>query len=276
MADTIVAPPGAQPLRVDVTLDEMEAGVKAADDAAKAATDAAAADEAKKKAAETTAEDPKVAALREALRLSEESRGRLEQSLTSREPPPPAPVQEKELTEEELAELHSKNPIAAIQYMQARAIKAVEDNLARRLTPLVSGNASTLEEQMRQKYPDEFKVLGDQILDFVKKSPDKSTFSVAQNWEDLIAWTRGRNFDKLVDYRTQKANLKATEDAQAAQAAAAGTHVASSVRTPPPARTTGAFDDTTRAIIKELAASGVLDAKDPEADYRRWLSVGGV
>lgn len=275
MADTIVAPPEAQPLRVDVTLDEMEQGVKAADAADKAAADAAV-DEAKRKAAGATAEDPKVAALREALRLSEESRGRLEQSLTAgREaPPPPAPV-EKELTEEELTELHSKNPIAAIQYMQARAVKTVEENLSRRLMPLVSGNASTLEDSMRQKYPDEFKVFGNEIKDFISKAPDKSTFSVAQNWEDMISWMRGRNFDKMVEYRAQKVNLKATEDAQAAQAVAAGTHVSSTVRTPPPPKTTGSFDDTTKEIIKELAASGILDDKDPEADYRRWLNVGG-
>lgn len=275
MPDEVVAPPEAQPLRVDITMDEMEAGVKAADDAAKAATDAAAADEAKKKAGEA-GEDPKVTALREALRMSEESRGRLEQSLaTDRGAPAPVAQAEKELTKEELAELHSKDPLAAIEYMQARAIKTVEENLSRRLSPLVTGNTSTLEEAMKSKYPDEFKVLGNEIMDFVKKAPDKSTFSVAQNWEDLIAWTRGRNFDKLVEFRAGKANQQATATAQAAQAASAGAHVGNSVRTPPPPRSAGAFDDTTKAIIKELAASGILDEKDPEADYRRWMNVGG-
>lgn len=273
MAETVLAPE-AQPLRVDVTMEEMERGLKDADAAEKAAADAATADEAKKKAGESV-EDPKVSALREALRLSEESRQRLETSLSSgREtPPPPAPV-EKELTDEELAELHGKNPIAAIQYMQARAAKTVEENLSRRLTPLMSGNASTLEEQMKAKYPDEFKVFGDQIIDFVRKSPDKSTFSAAQNWEDLIAWTVGKNYKKLVTYQAEKANLKATEDAQALERANAGTHVRSTGRTPAPQSSSGAFDDTTKAIIKELAASGVLNADDPEADYRRWLNVG--
>lgn len=273
MAETALAPE-AQPLRVDVTMEEMEKGIKDADAAAKAAADQAAADEAKKKAGES-AEDPKVSALREALRLSEESRQRLETSLSSgRETPPPPPPEEKELTKEELAELHSKDPLAAIEYLQAKAIKTVEENLSRRLSPLMTGNTSTLEEQMRTKYPDEFKVFGDQIIEFVRKSPDKTTFSAAQNWEDLIAWTRGKNYKKLVTYQAEQANLKATEDAQALERANAGTHVRSTSRTPPPPPSAGAFDDTTKQIIKELAASGVLNADDPEADYRRWLNVG--
>lgn len=273
MPETVTSPEG-QPLRVDVTMDEMEAGVKAADDAAKAAADAATAEAAKIKAGEAS-EDPKVSALREALRLSEESRSRLETTLHSGRdtapPPPPAP---KELSREELAELHTKDPLAAIEYMQALAVRTVEENLSRRLTPLMSGNSSTLEDQMKSKYPDEFKVFGPEITDFVKKAADKSTFSVASNWEDLIAWTRGKNYKKLVAYQAEQANLKATEDAQALERANAGTHVRSTGRTPPPPKSDGGFDDTTKAIIKELAASGVLDDKDPEADYRRWLNVG--
>lgn len=274
MAETVTAPE-AQPLRVDVTMDEMEKGIKDADAAAKAAADQAAADEAKKKAGEAS-EDPKVTALREALRLSEESRQRLETTLSSGRdaPPPPPPPEVKELTKEELAELHSKDPLAAIEYLQARAIRTVEENLSRRLSPLMTGNTSTLEEQMKAKYPDEFKVFGDQITDFVRKSPDKTTFSAVQNWEDMIAWMRGKNYKKLVTYQAEQANLKATEDAQALERANAGTHVRSTGRTPPTPPSTGAFDDTTKAIIKELAASGVLDANDPEADYRRWLQVG--
>lgn len=270
MPETVVSTEG-QPLRVDVTLDEMEQNAKDAEAAAQAAAKKAE-DEAKAKAAAT--EDPKVTGLREALRLSEESRQRMERSLAESRtatPPPPAPREEKELTKEELAELHQKDPLAAIEYMQARAIKTVEQNLTQRLQPLVHGNASTLEDQMRSKYPDEFAVFGPEIKEFVSKA-DKSTFSVAGNWEDMIAWMRGKNFDKLVEHKAAKKREKETADAQAAQAAAAGAHVGSSVRTPTSVSTSGAFDDTTKAIIKELAASGILDPKDPEGDYRKYMS----
>lgn len=271
MTETTVAPEG-QPLRVDVTLDEMEQGVKDAAAAQKAAADAAAAEEARKKAGEA-ADDPKVSALKEALRLSEESRTRLERSLAERptQPVAAAPIEptEKPLTKEELAELFGKDPVAAIEYMQTKSVKTVEDNLVKRLQPLVAGNASTLEEQMRQKYPDEFKVFGDQIRDFVSKA-DKATFANAQNWEDMISWMRGKNFDKMVAHRDEQARAKAAVDAHAAQAASAGTHVGSSIRSPAPTGG-GSFDDTTKAIIKELAACGVLDQKDPEGDYRKWI-----
>ena len=270
MPDTIVSTEG-QPLRVDVTLDEMEQNAKDAEAAAQAAAKKAE-DEAKAKAA--SVEDPKVTGLREALRLSEESRLRTERALAegrTATPPPPAAKEEKELTKEELAELYKEDPLAAIEYMQARATKAVEANITQRLQPLVHGNASTLEDQMRSKYPDEFAVFGDQIKDFVSKA-DKATFSVAGNWEDMIAWMRGKNFDKLVDHKTAKKREKETADAQAAQVAAAGTHVGSTVRAAAPVSSTGAFDETTKAIIKELANSGILDAKDPEADYRKYMS----
>lgn len=270
MADTIVSTEG-QPLRVDVTLDEMEKNAKDAEVAAQAAAKKAE-DEAKAKAA--AVEDPKVLGLREALRLSEESRLRTERALAegrTAAPPPPTPKEEKELSKEELAELYKEDPLAAIEYMQARAIKTVETNITQRLQPLVHGNASTLKDQMRAKYPDEFAVFGDQIEEFVSKA-DKSTFSVAGNWEDMIAWMRGKNFDKLVEHKTSKKREKETADAQAAQIAAAGTHVGSTVRTPTPTSGNGAFDDTTKAIIKELAASGILDANDPEADYRKYMS----
>jgi hypothetical protein len=272
MAETVVTPEG-QLLRVDVTMDEVERGVKAADEAAKQAA-ADAANEAKRNAdAAAAADDPKVTALKEALRLSEESRKRLETSLG--QPAAPAPLAEpapKELTNEELAELFQKNPIEAVTYMQARATKTVEDNLAKRLQPLVSGSASTIEDAMRAKYPDEFKLFGAEIMEFVSKA-DRAVFSVPKNWEDLIAWTRGKNVDRLVEHRVEQAKLKATADAQAAQVATAGAHVRSDVRAPAP-RADGAFDETERAIIKELAASGILNADDPEADYRRWRSVG--
>lgn len=273
MADT-VATPEAQPLRVDVTMDEMEKGVAEADVAAKAAVQRAA-DEAKRKAdADAAGEDPKVVALKEALRLSEDSRKRLETSLAV-PPKVDEPLPEKRLTREELAELHQKDPLAAIEYMQAEAARTVELNLSKRLAPLVSGSASSLEDMMRTKYPEEFKLFGPEIADFVSKA-DRATFSVAKNWEDLIAWTRGKagNVEKIIQARMDNERAKATVDAQAAQVASAGAHVRNETRAQTPAGTGRAFDDTEKAIIKELAASGVLDANDPEADYRRWQAVG--
>lgn len=263
-----------QPLRVDVTLDEIEKGAKAAD--VEAATQKAA-DDAKKAAEAAAQPDPKVTALTEALRLSEESRRRLEADLGTRAAPAALvePAKAKEYTAEELDKLYQEKPLEAIAYLTQRAASTVEENISRRLSPLVAGSASSAEAMARAKYPDEFVLFGDQLKTFVANAKDPAVFSVPKNWDDLISWMRGKseNFDMLIAHRAKREKDKATIDAQAAQAALAGAHVRSDTRSATP-KSEGGLDETERAIVKELARSGVLTGDDPEAEYRKWRSVG--
>lgn len=270
------AQPEQQPLRVDVTLDEMEAQQKKAEEEAKAAEGQQSDDS---KPAASAEPSPREKALEEALRISEDARKRMESQLTA--PAPAAPTAEpkpeapKELTKEELSELFSKDPLQAVDYMTARAAHTAEVNLGKRLAPLLSGTASSAESQARQKYPAEFELFGDQIQTFVSNHPDKSAFSNPANWDDLISWMRGRpgNFEKLQEHHSKKSQEKAAADAQALQAASAGATVRSDIRTPAPVGQRP-LDQTEQEIVKELANSGILTSNDPEAEYRRWREVG--
>jgi len=255
-----------QPLRVDITLDEMEAGLKQQE------TDA----EVRKKADEAAAvaaaaqppADPRVKALEEALRISEESRRRVAemQATLQTQAAPAAPAAPKELTREELNKLYTDNPIEAIEYLQQRQARIVEENVTRRLQPLMAGSATTAREQARLRYPDEFKLFEREFDAVVESIPDKSTMGSLKAWDDLIAWVRGKpgNFEKLVQLHDEQNRAKAVDEARATQVATAGASVRSDIRAPAP---TGgkALDATEMEIIRTLGMT-------PE-DYIKWRGV---
>lgn len=255
-----------QPLRVDITLDEMEAGLKLQEteaEAKKKADDAAAA-----AAAAQPPADPRVKALEEALRISEESRRRVAEMQASlqTQAPSAAPAAPKELTREELNKLYTDNPIEAIEYLQARQARIVEENVTKRLQPLMAGNATTAREQARLRYPDEFKLFEKEFDSVIDAIPDKSAMGSLKAWDDLIAWVRGKpgNFEKLVQLHDEQNRAKAAEDARTAQVAAAGASVRSEIRAPAPAGNK-ALDATEMEIIKTLGMT-------PE-DYIKWRGV---
>jgi len=255
-----------QPLRVDVTLDEMEAGLKQQE------TDA----EAKKKADEAAAAaaaaqapaDPRVKALEEALRISEESRRRVAemQATITTAAAPAAPAAPAELTREQLNELYKNDPIAAIEYLQTRQTRIVEENITKRLSPLVAGNTTTAREQARLRYPDEFKLFETEMGAIVDSLPDKSAMSSLKSWDDLIAWVRGKpdNFEKLVALRDEQNRARAVDDARAAQIAAAGPSVRPEIRSPATKPGT-TLDATELEIIKTLGMT--------QEDYIKWRGV---
>lgn len=268
---------GAPPLREDMVLDDVEKNLAAQ----KATADAAAADAAARTTAERDAkaradalaaqgDDPRVKALQEALRISEEGRLRTE---AMRAAPAVVDAGPAKLTEEQLAKLYEENPLKAIAYMQEQANRVLLENVSARLEPLVSGGATSAREMAKAKYPDEFALFGGDIqkmLDDPRVS--KSSMNNVQAWDDLISFIRGQpaNFEKLIDHRAAKTRSADAGTAQAAQAAAAGAHTRSDVRPPAP---TG--NGTLDAIEMEIARALAPD-KDPEqayADYRQWKGV---
>lgn len=262
-----------------MVLDDVERSIAAQ----KVAGDAAAADAAARATAERDAkarvealaaqgDDPRVKALQEALRISEEGRLRQEGMLRTRSEAA-APAGPAKLTKEQLAKLYEDSPLEAIAYMQEQANQTLLDNVSARLEPLVAGGATSAREMARVKYPDEFVLFGPDIqkmLDDPRVS--KSSMNNVQAWDDLMSYIRGQpaNFEKLVEHRAAKTRNADAGAAQAAQAAAAGAHTRSDVR-PPPASGGAVLDATEMEIARALAPD-----KDPEqayADYKTWKGV---
>lgn len=205
----------------------------------------------------------RVRALEEALRISEESRKRLEELIPRQTKPEP-----QQLTREQLAELWQQDPLKAVEYMQDQRIRLLEENLHRRLEPLVQGTSVSVREAMKAKYPDEFALFGDDIEKVVSSVPDKSIFNNPSNWEDLISWVRGKpgNLEKLVDHWQRKQ----AEKAKAEQAAAAGAHAARSVRTPSPAS-----EPELDPVEREIARTMFYGMREEDAynEYKKWRGV---
>jgi hypothetical protein len=204
----------------------------------------------------------------DSLKLSEAERKRLA------ELPPPQQQQQivvqqpkeepKELTDEELAELHSRDALAAIRYMNARALRTIEQNFDKRLGGLVGGAAATAESAARTKYPEEFALFGDQIKAMTAALPSKEPLSQPQAWEDMVSYIRGQpaNFDKLVAHRAEKSRAKLEEDARTRQIAEAGPAMRSEIRAPAPGSQAGKLD----AIQLECARNLNMT---PE-EYAKW------
>jgi len=263
-------------LREDVTLEDMERSLKDREAADKAAKDQADAETKIKLEAKLRAEseDPQIRGLQEALRISEEARKRVEDlAAAGRAPAPKKEDELPKLTREQLAELHQRDPLAAIEYMQADADRRLSENLERRLAPLISGGSTTAREAARAKYPDEFELFGGDIEKMLSDPRvSRDAMSQPQAWEDMIAYVRGRsgNFEKLVEHRASKDKDKAARDAQAREAASAGAHTRTDVR--PPAPASGVELD---AVEKEIAKAihSNLSEEDAYREYRRYKGV---
>lgn len=190
----------------------------------------------------------------ESLKTSEQRRLELESR-----PAPVAPVvvestPEPELTKDQLNELYQKDPMAAIEYMSTQAEKRAVDNLTRRIGPLVLGSSVSAEEAAKLKYPDEFELFGPEIKKFVENAADKSIWAQPKTWDDLVAYVRGQpaNFDKLVAHRAGKTAGQRAAEAQAAQAAAAGATVRSTITAPVGAKGAAGLDELELEFAKGL------------------------
>lgn len=213
--------------------------------------------------------------LSDSLRLSEQRRTELEQAQRNQpvaQSVVEAPKEEPELTREQLAELHQKDPLAAIEYMQARSDKRAAENLEKRIGGLASGAAGTAEANARAKYADEFELFGPQIKAALDSGlVKKEAMAQPQAWDDLISWIRGKpeNIDKLFDYRVNKGKRK---EAQEEQVATSGTTMRSTVRAPvQQSHAGGEMDDLKKEIARNLFPD--LEPEKAYAEYRKWEKV---
>lgn len=222
-------------------------------------------------AAGQSPEAARIAALENALRISEEARKRQE-NLPGREPAPPAPEPKPKLTREQLKELHEKDPLAAIEYLLEGTVALQNENLERRLTPLVSGGLEAQKAAARARYPDEFELFGSEIEHMLKDPRiDQKALSQPKAWDDLISYIRGNNFDKLVEHRGKRDRDRAQREAQERERAAAGTHAAGGERRPPPPAVETGLDKTEQTIALGLFPH--LSEDEAYKEYTKWKGV---
>ncbi len=179
----------------------------------------------------------------------------------------PLPAPEPELSDEEIAELHQEDPIKAIKYMNAQAIKVAEKNLEARIGPMLAGTAASVEEGARLKYKSDFESIGPEIEAFIQKLPDKRVLANPQGWEDLVSLVRGQNIEKVIAHRTGVADEASKAQAQRDQQDLAGFQGAGNVPRPVAAVPSGVegMDDIQREIAGKLGMS--------DADYIKWGKV---
>ena len=270
------------PLREDVTLAEMEdeqARLKAEDEARKKKEEE---DQKRKEEEERRASqppDPRVTALENALRISEDARKREAAIRDVGGPPKPTEPEKKKLSKEELKKLHDEDPLAAMEYMITGSLELVSENINRRLEPLMQGGATTARAAMEAKYPDEFALFGNDI-EVMLKDPrlNQAAMGNLQAWEDMLSFVRGKpgNLEKLISHRQKKTDEQRAREAQNRQLETGGAHVRTETRTPAPTGDeTAELDATEKEIAKGMAdflAPGGTDA-DAEREYKRWRRV---
>lgn len=158
-----------------------------------------------------TADDvaKQVEGLKNALKVSEENRLLLRKQLESTPSPsttpaaPPPPEQPKEKTREEIAEMFQSDPLAAIEYAQEQSARKLLSHIETRFGSVVSAQAQSAETQAREKYKDEFALFPDDIKKFMDGIPNKQAFQNPAAWDDMIAYIRGVNFDKFMEFKTK-------------------------------------------------------------------------
>lgn len=175
----------------------------------------------------------------------------------------PAPVVEKpkQLTKEELKELYDTDPLAAIEVMNAQAIDRAAEHFSKRLEPIMTGGAQTAENAARAKYPDEFAVFEKEIKEVVA-SMDQSSLSSLGTWDNLIAFTRGKDYMRLVNHVTKRETDKRAAEALEAERGGAGFSATSTRRAPAPVGGKMVLD----ATQKEIAAN----LKMTDEEYIHW------
>lgn len=212
--------------------------------------------------------------LENTLRLSEQRR---QEALTmaqlaaqrgegTREPakqPEPEPL----VTAEEVAAAFQDDPakgVALMTKMNEQAIARAASSFAQRIDPLLSGTVGAIEAEARRKYPDEFQLYGEEIKGVLDSLPNKNAMSTMNSWDDLIAYVRGKNPEKLFQHRMEQQTKGRAAEAQEQQRQSAGISMTSAQRTPAPSGGP-VFDDTTKEVCRVLGIS--------EADYAKWSKV---
>lgn len=210
------------------------------------------------------------AELQRALEASRDSINALRTSqealTTARQQPmaqaPQAPQAEPEMSSAQLKEMFERDPFEYNQYMLTKMEKTMTRNLESRLAPIASTTASSAEHVARQKFAEEFQVLGKEINDVVRQIPQGQLAS-PDAWDQVMYYVRGQHMEKLLNARTAKKQQEDLAAARQTEQRNAGVHTEG--RRVEGRRTLqGELTPTQKEIIKTLGVT--------EEDYRKFYA----
>lgn len=213
---------------------------------------------------------------KEALRISEEARARAEAAIRpipSAPPSAPPPDADENLTDDQLNNIiETKGMAAAVRAVQMQTLKIGNRHIETRLSGLASAGAQSAENAACAKYALEFSLFKDEIDAVVKNVPDRAALNSPENWDNLVAYVRGKegNIQKYIAKLGESTSAAAETAAREAQRAIAGVH------TPSGGPTSGAVVPGADGfygldgIEREIADKLGRDYKD----YATWKRVG--
>ncbi len=171
-----------------------------------------------------------------------------------------------------MEDLYKESPLKAILYLTTKSSKLTEENISKRLDPLIHGGATNARVLAQSRYPDEFALFPNEIATLEQKYGENMGNPGA--YDDLISYVRGRtgNFEKLVEHRTKKADEKKAEEARQREQSGAGSHTRSDLRPPPPAGEDYKLDDTEKEIARTILSD--LEPEDAYKEYAKYRGVG--
>lgn len=207
----------------------------------------------------------KVNALENALKLSETARLEAQQAALSGQPAP-IPPEETPLSEDELSQLMQTDAVAAVRYMQERAIKEAEKHLERRLAGLSTGGISAAQAQAKAKYPVEFQIFEQEISAAIGQlnAQGREMLANPANWDQLVGYIRGQpgNFERYIEHHNKTAAESAAAAAREAAVKSSGFSASSNRQVNPPSTDDSGLDSIQLQIANELGIS--------PADYKTW------
>lgn len=161
----------------------------------------------------------------EASRAQIDSLRALAEARTPQQPVPSVPQQpapEAELSQAQLKEMYERDPFEYQQYMFTQMDKKIKTQVTSSVAPLASTTAFAAETQAKQKFAEEFEVLGNEINQTLQQIPDRSVLAQPGAWDQILYYVRGQHMDKLIQARTAKANAAALEEARKREANGVG------------------------------------------------------
>ena len=221
--------------------------------------------------------------LSQALKISEDARketadkvteisARLAASQIAGAAAAPLTEEEKVPTLEEITAAFQEDPMKAMTMMEERTEKRLTQNLDQRIRPLTAGSAMTAESRAKERYTEDFALLNKEIDDVLtRQGLTRQALTTDNHWDDLIAYVRGRNMDRIIDHRAGKAAEVARKAAEEAAAMSTGFSGTAAAGRPPASAPAGDLDETQKEIIRVMRSSGIdIDEKS----YAKWSKVG--
>lgn len=204
----------------------------------------------------------RAANLERALKVSEQARLGNTQAQPAYTAPAEAPV--PQFTEAQLRELFESDPLAAMAALTQIAEQRASHTFNQRISQLQQGTRGAVEAQVRTKFAEDFELFGAEI-DAVAKTVDPAVLANPQAWEQMIAYVRGQNVDKVVEKRVKQELAKAQgltrEAAQEMQLGTAPARVTTQ-RQPSTPQNNHGLDATQLEICNIMGIS--------PADYRKY------